>query len=84
MTSEQYAEARAACRQYEALIAEREKLKRIKDTADTLTISDRDGGTIELTGAEPLAALGTYVTEKIAEIDKSIASIGNVSALETK
>lgn len=84
MTAEQYTNAKAACRQYETLMSERERLKRVKDTADTLAVRDRDGNEIELTGAEPLSALATYVTEKIAEIDKSIASIGTVDAVETK
>jgi len=76
MTPEEYQEAKQTTVQYETLVAERDKLKRIKDTADTLSIASIDGEVMELTGAEPLAALGEYVTTKLQDIDKAIDNIG--------
>ena len=68
--------------EYEQLLAQRDKYKHIKDTADTLSISDRDGAVIELTGAEPLAAVGTYVDAKMAEIDIAISKITLIDAVK--
>jgi len=83
MTAEEYAAAKQAIRSYEELITQREKYKRIKDTADTLVIRDDVGSEIELIGSEPLAALGTYVDEKIATIDIQLRDI-TISAVQAK
>ena len=62
--------------EYENLLKQRDKLVLIKNRADEIAIRDSAGNEMVLKGAEPLAALNTYVTNQIKEIDTALAAIG--------